>query len=108
MMLEKAGQPKVSKKVDVIPEVFWEWIADYVRQESKIEEVFPMPHALMRRESHLIDYLSHYHIGTEPTWHTGTNSTIRIRLFTTHRDFRRYTPDIQHHPHVTFLSLLRI
>ncbi len=47
MMLDKGGQSKVSKKVGIIPEysrisshLFWEWVADCVRQESKMREVF--------------------------------------------------------------------
>ncbi|GHO85936.1 hypothetical protein [Dictyobacter formicarum] len=40
VMLDVYGQCKVSKKIDVIRDVFWEWNADYMPEESKIEEVF--------------------------------------------------------------------
>lgn len=42
MMLDVYGQSKVSKKIDIIRDVFWEWIADCVPEESKIEEVFSL------------------------------------------------------------------
>lgn len=40
MMLDVCGQCNVSKKIDVICDVFWKWIADCMLEESKIEEVF--------------------------------------------------------------------
>jgi hypothetical protein len=39
MMLERGGQSNWAKK-GVIRDVFWEWIADSMPEESKIEEVF--------------------------------------------------------------------
>jgi hypothetical protein len=39
-MLDVHGQCKVSKKIDVICDVFWEWIADCMLEESKMGEVF--------------------------------------------------------------------